>query len=342
MLSERQALRLLPATLAAALDLPESEVRILDTPPPLDLLVEAAGRRWAVEYKGRSDTATTLAGLRALRDAPPDTHALLVVPFMGTTGAALCGEEGVSWLDLSGNARLRAPGLKVILKGFENRFSKPGRPSNAFAPKSARVTRALLEAAPTPLSQSELAERAGLGSGFVSRIVRRLEEDALVTRTPDGRVQVRDPDVLLDAWAERYTLPGQQLWKGHVSARSSDALLRSLHATFSDADLPYAFTGLPSAWLRQGFAQFRLVTAYVAEPPSEKLLQALRFRPGARGANLWLLLPDDEALIERGERVQDLPCVGVLRTYLDLLQLPERAEEAAQHLRAELLRWGTP
>ncbi len=72
------------------------------------------------------------------------TVPLLVVPFMGATGKDLCAADGVSWMDLSGNANIKGPGLVVRVEGLANKYPRRGRPSSVFAPKSARVTRTLL------------------------------------------------------------------------------------------------------------------------------------------------------------------------------------------------------
>ncbi len=342
MLSELQILSLLPAHLANVFDVAADRVRVLPAHPRLDLAVEIEGQRFDIECKGRADTATTLAGIRALRQSEPLGHPLLVVPYMGAKGASLCRDECISWTDLSGNADIRLPGLKIILKGSPNKYPATGRPSNAFAPKSARVTRELLHRAPSPVTQAELAALSGLGSGFVSRIVRRLADDGLLVRGAGATVSVIEPDVLLDAWAERYRFGRQRMVKGHISAGSSPELMERLHELLEAHSISHAFTGLASAWLRQEHARFRLVTVYAQPMPSAELLDELRFREGPRGANVWFVEPADSSLFNHLEVVRGLPCTSSLQTYLDLLDLPERAEEAAGQLRSEYLRWGEP
>lgn len=47
----------------------------------------------------------------------------------------------------------------------------------------------------------------------------------------------------------------------------------------------------------------------------------------------------DEGVFYGAEIVKSIACVGPLQAYLDLRNLPERAEEAAEHLRKERLKW---
>jgi hypothetical protein len=75
----------------------------------------------------------------------------------------LCEEAGVCWLDLSGTARLVAPGLRVTIEGKPNQFKRPGGLRSVFAPKSARIVgRWLLIQSDHAFTQRELAQAPGL------------------------------------------------------------------------------------------------------------------------------------------------------------------------------------
>ena len=103
-------------------------------------------------------------------------------------------------------------------------------------------------------------------------------------------------------------------------------------------DVPHAFTGLPAAWALEGFASFRLVTVYVDADPRE-VADSLDIRVSPKGANIQLVGPNDSGVFAGAQEREGLCCVAPVQVYLDLLQLPERANEAAQHLRAHTLRW---
>ena len=60
-------------------------------------------------------------------------------------------------------------------------------------------------------------------------------------------------------------------------------------------EVSYAATALPAAWLWTRHATFRLATVYLPEIPSAALLAGLGFREEPRGANTWLVIPNDEA-----------------------------------------------
>src|SRR5690606_3164329 len=154
----------------------------------------------------------------------PDTVPLLVVPYMGDVGRRICEEAGVAYVDLSGNAVIKAPPLVIRVEGRPNRFKKRGRPSSLFAPKSSRVARLLLLEPERWWSQHELAERGDLGAGYVSRICGRLDDEKLVERNAVRELRPSDPKLLLRAWHDEYSFDKHEIMRGHVSARSGDEL----------------------------------------------------------------------------------------------------------------------
>jgi hypothetical protein len=168
---------------------------------------------------------------------------------MGEVGKRLCEEADVSWFDLSGNAHIVAPGLRILIEGKPNRFLRRGRPSSAFAPKSARIARHLLIEPRRAFRQQELARETGLDDGFTSRIVGRLERDGLVERDKAGAIRTRSPDLMLDAWATAYDFDKHTVVRGHVTARSSEQLLKPLGAALAKRKLRHVATGLAAPWL---------------------------------------------------------------------------------------------
>ena len=206
-----------------------------------DAVVRAGGHVYLIEWKASGDVAGVSAGIRQLASIRNGSRAsqvaLLAVPFMGEAGRRICSESDVSWLDLSGNARIDAPGVHVRVEGKENRFKRRGRPSNPFAPKSSRVARWLLLHPDEYHVQQELAAAIDLGAGFVSRVVRRLEELELIERNEQGAVRASDPKLLLEAWGEHYEFERHHLLRGHVTARSGDELLARVSSALTSAGI---------------------------------------------------------------------------------------------------------
>lgn len=306
-----------------------------------DFTIGTKQATFVVEVKSTvaiSSLSQAVQHVRAL--APKVSRAavpVVAVPFMTDMGKRLCADAGVSWFDLSGNADIRGPGVRIYVEGKPNRFKRRGRPSTVFSPRSSRIVRALL-LAKKPIPQHDLATLSGLNEGFTSRIVGKLIQDEFVERL-EGSLLVRDRDILLDGWLEQYKFEKHRVIKGHVTSRSGDETLKILGETLKTKKIQHAATGLGAAWLLTRFAGFRLATFFLSKEPEEKLLNAIGFRQEERGANTWLVVPNDDAVFEGAGDVEGVRCVHPLQAYLDLKAHPERASEAAAELRKRLLTW---
>ena len=336
---KREANHRLPGVLTELLGEPGLR---LDAPSATDGEVDLVGHdeqghRWVFQVKVSSQPGRVADVARRMRDLRrDDTIPVLVVPYMSPAGARAAEDAGLGWIDLSGNARIRSDDLYVRVEGRPNQFRSRGRPSSPFAPKSARVTRVLLEDPGRWWRQKELVAAAGLDDGSVSRIVRRLNEELLLERR-ERELRPRDPNRLLDAWAQDYRFTHHDILTGHISGNGIE-LARDLAQLLDALDVRHAFTGLPAAWAIDHFARFRLTTVYVEDDPRDTA-KRLDLRQGSAGANVQLVGPDDLGVFI-GEHPHDgLNCVSPAQVYLDLLHLPERAPEAAEHLRHHHLHY---
>jgi len=340
---EKQLMSNLPSILAKFLEVPENNVNIseLQKESGPGLLVRADGYQFLVEFKStgaRAHLNLALLQIEEKRKASKhDLIPLIVVPYMGESGRRFCEDHKLSWIDLSGNAHIKVPGLLIHVEGRPNRFRRVGRPSNVFAPKSARIARQLLVEPAKRYTQRELSQATGLDEGHTSRIVRRLEEINIVAREDQGSLRPSDPDQLLDAWHEVYDFNKHQIIKGHIAARSGDELLNRIAGILAEHKIDYAATGLAGAWQCTHFAKFRLVTIYLPDLPGTKLFDYLHFREDERGANTWLVVPNDEGIFHGSEARDGIRCVHPVQVFLDLKDHPERSSEAASRLRQQFM-----
>jgi hypothetical protein len=347
--TEAHALRTIRRHLAEWLNLPQERLTVRKPPKGAeyaDGIFEAGSTTFVVEYKGHSGAASVT---RAVEQAKQYAQAcgkgavpLVAVAHMGDVGRGICQQAGVSWMDLSGNANIVAPSVRILVEGKPNRFKRRGRPSSVFAPKSSRVARQLLFDPAKHYTQRELATATRLDEGFISRIVRRMEADGQILRGKDGSVTVADPKLLLDEWHAAYDFSKHTIVKGHIAGRSSEEVIQRTRDLLHKRKVDHALTGLAAAWAHTGFAGFRLVTMYLAERMWAEDLAEDGFRDEDRGANLWLVVPNDEGVFDGRALHQGMPCVHPVQVYLDLKAQPERSADAAEELRKRLLSWSTP
>jgi len=343
---ENQIKDVLPTILSEYLKVPAGEVRLQKIPAnkSMDALIKAGKHTFAVEFKNTSAMAPLLLAMMNIGEKAKafDKHPipLVVVPYMGETGRRFLEQSKISWVDLSGNACIDAPGIYIHVTGKPNQFKEAGRPANIFAPRSSRIARVFLINPTQHFSQRELAQRTGLDEGFTSRIIRKFENDQLIARDNDGLVSVKDPGRMLEAWNDVYNFNKHHILKGHIAARTGDALLHTIVDTLKKRDVEHTATGLGAAWLYDRFAAFRTVTIYFRNPITKDILADLGFKKDERGANTWLVTPNDEGVFHGAEDRDGIRCVHPVQIYLDLKGHPERSAEAAASLRGKYLNWG--
>jgi hypothetical protein len=342
-LTQRQAVSEVIEVFAELMGSESSGVLLREDAGGFDYQIKVGGFRFVAEYKttsspgvlsGSIDRLKGFMGIKKTGAVP-----VIIVPFMGEVGKAYCERAGVSWLDLSGNANIKAAGLKVRVEGRPNKYIERGRKVNLFAAKSSRVVRQLLLNPGKFQMQHELAGLTGLDDGYVSKIVRRLLDEEYLDVQNGGGVRPKDPNVLIDAWDERYDFDRHRVLKGHVSARSGEELLNRVAGEFAQRGLAYGVTGLAAAWHYSHYASFRLVTVYLKVLPPESSLTQMGFLEGAKGANLWLVLPEDEGVFHGSQDLSGIGCVSSVQTYLDLKGMPERSGDARIELRKKQLNW---
>ena len=305
-----------------------------------DAVLTSGGHRFVLEWQRTGSLAQVAAAIHQLHSARDsfdyELIPILAVPYMGETARERCAKAGISWLDLSGNGRIVAPGIFYQNLGNPNLFRRPGRPESAFGPKGSRLTRRLLMEPGTPMLQRALASTTELDEGHVSRVVGKLLETGLVERRADG-IRVTDANSLLAAWRDEYRFDRHQVIRGHIASGAGNSPIHAIADTLSKMEERYAATALPAAWLWTRHAGFRLCTVYLAESPSAGLKLDIGFREETRGANTWLVVPNDAGVFDGAVLVDGICCVHPVQAYIDLKDHPERAPEAAEELRRRVL-----
>jgi hypothetical protein len=186
-------------------------------------------------------------------------------------------------------------------------------------------------------TQQALVLATQVDGAQVSRTVRVLLEESLLQRTEGGALIAPNPGLLLDAWRAEYRFDRHHVAEGHIPGRSGQDTLGRLVRGFREHNLRYAVTGLAGAWLLTEHASFRLVTMFIADEIPKEVLGSLGFRRERRGANIWLVTPNDEGVFAGASEVGSALCAHPVQVYLDLAGQPERASEAAEELRQRLL-----
>lgn len=302
----------------------------------LELVSPSGDRsRACVEFKARAEPGEVVRELPWLQRCGA---ALLVAPRISSRTRQLLNDAGISWLEPDGDCRIAIGGLFVERLTRSPRRREPagkdGRfVADPFSGGALRIVRWLLIDPDRSWALTEMAERAGLTPGFVSRTFKTLARDAFVVRTR-GATRLTDRDGLLDAWA-RAPAPADSAFERVATVDGPEALLRTIRA--SAAPRPYAVTAEAAADRIVPFARFSRVEIYVKDPDAWD--RALGLTPVPRGGNLVLIEPADPGVFDGSFEQEGLLLTSRPQLYVDLVRRGGAAGEAASFLRERNALW---
>lgn len=341
----------------------ERQLRELLAPLPLRLgqsLAEQAGvdltmdlregdQRWTLVCEVKSNgqprhirgAALQAREMAQRMSASGPMYPVVVAPFISAASGSICRELGVGYADLAGNCRLTFGTVYIEKSVAKNPFHVKREQRSLFAPKSARVLRIMLGTPSREWKVADLAERAGVSYGQVSKIRQALIDREWVSGHWGG-VRLAQPQALLEAWKQAYA-PLRKERHSYYTLLHGEDLQRALHEIFlspgkggaaSDTLGGQVLLGSYSAarWLAP-YARVAGEYFYADREGEVRLKAILKLEPATKGENITVDLAADEGVFQEAiEPATGLHCTGLIQTYLDLAAAGERGGEAAQHL----------
>lgn len=265
---------------------------------------------------------------------------VFIAPYLSEEARALCTAHGVGYLDLHGNARIAFPGFFLSRTMAGKPAAERRELRSLFKPKSAAVLRRLLREPPRRWRVAELASETLVSLGHVSN-VRTSLLDRGWAELSDGGMYLSRPNDLLDAWREAYAPPPQPSFTYYTTLHGSslDDVLRK-HATERSPDGAAILSAFSAARWLAPYGRTSTHTFYADQRGMDRLCEILGLTHADKGANVEVTVVDDVDLFRDAiEPAPGVRCTSAVQTYLDLSATGERGQEAAEHLRQEMLQW---
>jgi len=249
-----------------------------------------------------------------------DALPLVATSYLSPTLRASLDHRGVSYADSTGNLRLvaGAPGLFIERVGaMKDPWPSDETLASLRGRGAGRAVRALVDFR-APYGVRELAQRAGVPLGTLSRVLALLAREGLVTRDARGAVSTIDWERTIRRWAQDYEFASSNQTATFLEPRGLDAVTSKL----AEAKWPHAATGALGAQRFAPTAPARQATIYVNDIP--RASERLRLRPTDSGANVVLAEPYDPVAFERLTIRDELRVVAASQLAVDLLTGPGR------------------
>jgi hypothetical protein len=267
---------------------------------------------------------------------------MIIAPYISKKESERLLEEGISWIDLSGNMFIKAsPAIYIERTGKPNKYPDTSPIKNIYKGTSSLVGRALLL---NPQGFSSLYkvvnfinERKGtITLATVSKVLKSLEENLIVDRAK-GKICVKQPKILLENLAEGYGDYSKQ--QKNRQFKYDIKSINELSTILFNTQVDYAYGGFYAAQLK-GLGVTEQITIFVKSIGDIK--KALRMKPD-------IASPDEEygriIFIEANNpgvwfNIQDesqKKIVDDLELYMEMINDTPRGPKVADQLKQRIL-----
>ena len=282
------------------------------------------------------DVEQILPGIsRVLRTLTGNVPLLVVTSWLSARTRDLLAAEGINYVDLTGNARisLECPALFIKTMGAERDPSPPERPdARVRGPKAGRLVRLLVDVAP-PYGVKEISGATKLNPGYLSRLLDTLDREALVERSPRGRVTSVDISALMQRWAQSYDVFKTNSTTTFLSPAGAAAALKQLPGLVGERRV--VVTGSFAAVRRAPVAAPAMLVIYCDDVATTA--DSLKLLPADTGANVALLSPFDKVVWERTTVADGVTYAAPSQVAIDCLTGNGRMPAEGQALLAWML-----
>lgn len=299
-----------------------------------------------------TDVERLLGGLtRRLRDTSVFRSILLVSDFLSPRTRDLLRDEDINYLDLTGNVRLvtRNPPMFIEATGADRRpGGRPRRTRTAALAgvKVGEVVRFLTEVTP-PYGVTDIEDATDVSRGYVSKVLDRLAEEALVQREPRGPVDQVDWPALLRTRGRSVDLLKTNTTRTYVTPNGATAALEQLAGSGLSKEL--VVTGSFAAVRIAPVAAPTLLALYL--DPSGQLgfddvERQLGLLPTNAGADLVLLRPPDVRVLDRPRVEEGVRFANLPQLVIDCLggtgRMPSEGEAIIDWMTSNEAEWRYP
>ena len=263
------------------------------------------------------------------RQTYADAYGLVMAPSVPPQAAKICRQEGIGYLDYSGNCLLNFDFIFINKGGRSAPTAKKKNFRSWYSPRAERVLRTIYMHPQRVWKIRELALEAHVSASQAFSIQRHLSERKWLEEFKNGFSLAR-PDLLLDEWSENY-LPGRNVERVFNSSRSVLEIEALLASVCQEQIIPFALMGFSAAMRFDPLLHYDRVSAYVLSDLS-KVITALELTETTGKGNVSLWIPQDEGVLRGAEQFDHAKVTSPIQTYLDLIGLEGRGEKAATYL----------
>jgi len=258
---------------------------------------------------------------------------IIIAEYLSPERRDQCMNEGICYLDLSGNVFIKYESIYIERIGFPNRHPEKRKGRGVFSDKASMILREAFKDIKRPWGVRELAGSVGINPGFISRLSEELEKRNYISRK-DSKLIFKDPENILGDWAREYDYRKNKEVRFFCLSKGPDEIIDKIKKLKIPEKLVYAFGFHSGANLLSPYAVYNELHIYIKdENDIEWFSDNLKLKKVDSGANLIFLLPYYKySVFYDMQQVNNLKVVSDLQLYLDLYKYPIRGLEQAEYI----------
>lgn len=129
---------------------------------------------------------------------------VIIADYLTKNTAEELKQNGVNYLDASGNAFIKTKDLFIYIEGRKSKINKKTNQTRAFQEAGLKLILLLISNPETlQYSYRELAEKTGIALGSVSNIFKELEDSHYLLKTKNTRV-LKNQEEIIERWVIAY------------------------------------------------------------------------------------------------------------------------------------------
>ncbi len=316
-------------------EVPKVEQRLLADPsrPEIVARVRIGGQEKLILAEVKANGQPRLVreavdNILKYRQTYADAYGLVMAPSLTAQAAKICRQEGIGYVDFSGNCLLNFDFIFIHKSGRS--LPAPKKKFRSwYSPRAERVLRTLFMHPQRLWKIRDLALEAQVTPGQAFAIKYHLARRQWLEEGKPG-FRLACPDLLLDEWSENY-LAGQSVERVFTSSRSVLEIEAMLAAVCQEQIIPYALMGFSAAMRFDPMLRYDRVSAYVLSDLS-KVISALELSETSGKGSVSLWIPYDEGVLRGADQFDHAKITSPIQTFLDLIGLEGKGEKAATYL----------
>lgn len=259
-----------------------------------------------------------------------DFYCMISAPYISQASSRILEEEGVGYIDLSGNCLIKYQSIYVRVECNPNKYSEKRGSKSIFersSIKSSIILRNLLQNPVKKWKMQELADISLSSIGQVSKVKKFLEERELITSGENG-FSVNRPKEVISEWAKVYNSKPNTVYECY-SLDSIPQIEQKIIEMKDKKGIECILTGFAGGVRYAPTVRYNKVHVYV---PLQDLQEAIIFlgcKKVTSGANISIIVPYDQSVLFDARKIKGCKIASPVQICLDLMGLKGRGEEAA-------------